>query len=572
MVERWNDLTEEARNELEQRLIVGMPKTLFRDDAHSDERDWEQTRDRYTFLQLERLRSAGTNLSGRALQHLEAIRARNPNWRSGAGDRDDFTVWYSSSVGPQGDPNRLAEVPVDQLVERAIKLQKVEAWANKDVWRVLCGADPARALNALSTQADNSNWNVDAWRPFFWEQSEEVTEDVLLKTLKEIERFPPAIFDALADNVVSWLRRQWTNFGGIVHKIALDKGLLLWDRLAKTAFSGSKDQTGQISDLGYDILNGLPGVLAWILMDALGKLDPKKGEKLPQHLVGRFDTLAAASGKPGKIARAHLASKLSYLHYVDPNWVAERIVQHFRWESGEAPDLWKAQTFDRVPAPDLFQLLKNSLISGFMTRRFGSEYRNLVGHLIHPGLWNTGEDNPRYAITTNVIKNALRRSVPPIRRSAAWHFFHWMKGEETEPPFDHAERWRTKVGPYFIAAWPNDAHLRDRQTSHFLVWMALECGDAFPDAVDAIVNALVPSPVHFIRIELRSGHSGKDQLQRFPSAYTKLIRAVVDLEAEQAPVDLGEVLHGLEVADPEITKNRDFIVLDAYWRRAGPVS
>jgi hypothetical protein len=125
MVERWNDLTEEARNELEQRLIVGMPKTLFRDDAHSDERDWEQTRDRYTFLQLERLRSAGTNLSGRALQHLEAIRARNPNWRSGAGDRDDFTVWYSSSVGPQGDPNRLAEVPVDQLVERAIKLQKV---------------------------------------------------------------------------------------------------------------------------------------------------------------------------------------------------------------------------------------------------------------------------------------------------------------------------------------------------------------------------------------------------------------------------------------------------------------
>jgi hypothetical protein len=52
--------------------------------------------------------------------------------------------------------------------------------------------------------------------------------------------------------------------------------------------------------------------------------------------------------------------------------------------------------------------------------------------------------------------------------------------------------WSDSYGPLFRDIWPLDARLRSGRATHNLVLMALECEGAFPEAVDTIIDVIVP--------------------------------------------------------------------------------
>ncbi len=76
-------------------------------------------------------------------------------------------------------------------------------------------------------------------------------------------------------------------------------------------------------------------------------------------------------------------------------------------------------------------------------------------------------------------------------------------GQAEGGPPDKAERWQRLIGPIFRDVWPLDAGLRGKKTAQNLVLMALECEGAFPDAVDAIVDFLVPYRLYDLSMSLR---------------------------------------------------------------------
>jgi hypothetical protein len=75
----------------------------------------------------------------------------------------------------------------------------------------------------------------------------------------------------------------------------------------------------------------------------------------------------------------------------------------------------------------------------------------------------------------------------PATEFPAAQLLHHLRGH------DQAERWRTLIGPLFRDIWPLDAKLRTEETAENLVLMAMECEGAFPDAVEAIVDLVVPT-------------------------------------------------------------------------------
>jgi hypothetical protein len=142
-----------------------------------------------------------------------------------------------------------------------------------------------------------------------------------------------------------------------------------------------------------------------------------------------------------------------------------------------------------------------------------------------------------------------------------------MGEEGGEPADDKATRWRDVAGPLFAGIWPLDARLRSTDTSRNLVLMAEECEEAFPEAVDAILDLIVPYELHQLSTTLRLENKHSDLVRQFPLAFVKLVNALVDPTLFAVPGDLGSFLQECLAADPAIAEHPAYIRLNGLRRQ-----
>ena len=136
-------------------------------------------------------------------------------------------------------------------------------------------------------------------------------------------------------------------------------------------------------------------------------------------------------------------------------------------------------------------------------------------------------------------------------------------------PKDKAERWQKIHGPLFRDIWPLDAGLRSEATTRNIVHMVLECEGAFPDAVETVLDLIVPyhlySLAHSLRLEPRH-----DQLvSQFPMAFVKLTNAIIDPTQYPVPNDLATLLQECFAANPAVANEPSYIRLFGLRRQRG---
>ncbi len=132
---------------------------------------------------------------------------------------------------------------------------------------------------------------------------------------------------------------------------------------------------------------------------------------------------------------------------------------------------------------------------------------------------------------------------------------------------DKATRWRTVVGPLFGEIWPLDARLRGKSTTRNFVLMALECGDAFPEAVETILDFIVPYELYVLQHSLRFEQHHSDLLWRYPLAFVNLANALIDPALFRVPSDLGTFLQECTAADPNVVRDPAYIRLHGLRRQ-----
>jgi hypothetical protein len=134
-------------------------------------------------------------------------------------------------------------------------------------------------------------------------------------------------------------------------------------------------------------------------------------------------------------------------------------------------------------------------------------------------------------------------------------------GEQEGLPANKRQRWEEVVGPVFRSMWPLDAKLREEGSSQNLVFMALACEDAFPDAVDAIIDFVVPYQLYLLAHSLLLEEEHHRFVQAFPKAFVRLVNALIDPAIYPAPGDLGEFLQKCARADVRITSDPSYVRL-----------
>jgi hypothetical protein len=576
LVARWAEFSNPDREAIETRIRQGQPRNLYPADAFENDEEWLSIQDSSIYRRLKRIELAGGTLTAESQQIVAEISERHPTWKPSPGDRDDFHFWLETWSGPNGQPELLADIADEALVKEAMRLQRERHFEQGDIWRVFCSADPERALRGLRLEAGNNQWEAGAWRCLLWAANENGDASFQSALADLMLQMPEAALSELLPAATSWLQRQREALsvpdqpGGL-------RFLSLWDRFADRAYTPENDAAENESggDLISESLNRPGGMLAWSLMDALTTSKPQRNSGLGIELKPRFDRLAAASGRSGLLARVYLARSLAYLDAIDPAWAEANLQPRLNWDHPEALSLWRSFANVGIGSARLFNALKPLVLAAFERQELANnQFEGLMSNLLSVAIWHQRGEAPEYDLTTAEVRRALTVGTPSARRNVSWNLWRMMgntenaNGKDTDADIaipDKPTLWRSVVGPLFRDIWPLDARLRSKSTTQNLVLMALECGDAFPEAVDAILDVIVPYQFYQISRALLLEEKHRDLVRQFPLAFVKLTNAIIDPAKFPVPNDLAVLLNQCIAANPAVA--RDPAYLRLYWLR-----
>lgn len=561
LVARWSDFGVQERTALEDRLRGGVPAALFTEEAVADAERWTSILDDSIYRRIHRIVAAGGAVSKESHALLVEISTRHPRWEAGPGDRDDFSMWHSERVGPDGHPELLAGVQDDRLVPEALRLQQERHFDEGDLWRVFCSADPERALRGLKHESDAGRWASGAWRHLLWAAAEK--EDAVFQhdLAGLILTMPAPVLGEILHAATSWMARQREALAQ-----APERGeahfLPVWDCLANLAYEVREDEevdAGYGGDVIDQALNRPGGDLASALLGALAATKPANDSGLGDTLGPRFSRLATAENRVGFLGRVYLARNLAFMDAVAPEWTSEYLVSRLDWNHPEAGALWRAYAHGRIGRARLFNALKPALLQVFEEKRVPKQYlEGLFSNLLDIAISHRKGEGREYVLSNAEVKRALAIAPSRVRENVAWRLWRMMGDEKV---LDKAAHWQNLVKPVLLDIWPLDASARGKGASERLVFMVLECGNALPDAVDVILDLIVPYQLYGLSRSLRLERHHQDLFEAYPRAFLKLANALIDPEVSPVPNDLPKFLDDCVRLDPKVTNDPAYIRL-----------
>lgn len=552
--QRWPSLADDERAKVENRISSGLPRGLLIPDG--DPEQIAMVQDNAVFIRLSRIEGTGQTLSANARTALEALRARHPNWRS-EGERDDFRVWSSGAriLGNQGDISLLAGTPPDRLLDRVEEVVGGDPFAQGDLWRLYCDAEPATALAALLSSDPTSTKRAGAWQSYFWSITAAEPVDIQERTLHAITadwfEFEP--FTAISD----WLLRK---------RPALDIGprdlLRLWDRLcdAVERHAGPVEAQSR-SDVVFSMLNSPEGKIGTLLLDEYGRVRSPEGRSDQLQILARLERLIGAEGELGFLGTAAAMDGLPALFSEHEQWADEHLLPLVQWTNPFAPAAWSVLLRQHIPYPLLYAALKSALFDAGARPDLDRSIDAVAGWMLSPLLWAQDPKGPVPHVEPVEVRGALARARAEVRGSAAY----WLVGALEKLPGDRADIWRTRVGPLFRAVWPLEPRCRSSGATLHLVRLALLTGFAFADAVGAIAPALGPLETWEVESYLGRDEDARRYYDTDPGALLTLFDAVVS--EENVPSSMVAMLERLVQAEPALTEDGRYLKLLGWARR-----
>ena len=563
MEARWADLESGYQAALLDRTLAGPPR---HDLGDPDDERWRLVRDWLLFQRLEPLRRLGSPLRSDARDELAAIVARNPG---------NALVLPADEPEPRGGLIESNTVSIDddladeQLVPTILKGSTGDWLAQDAAWRTLCTDDPLRALRGISAAGQVGTVPATLIVSLLSVACESEVPGLQEGTADFLLSGPAQPFDVrVAVSAARWIwqRAERASEGSAMPARMLD----VWDRLS----DGLLVPEAACSPMAIEAtleeaLNAAGGLLALALLAWVGRRTWTAGEGFGPEFSARLDRLSSASGKTGLHARLLLVRQLAYLHQVSPRWALDAFVPRLTWGHPEARSLWRVRAGERVGRAELFNALKPGFLEAVLRavdRPNGAD--GLAHTIVQVSRWRQDPVASHYDLDAREARSLLSRAPAAVRHCVSWRLWRLLAGAKDEK-FDRANCWRREVGPLFAAVWPLDAAAQDDRSSRNLAMMAMEAGEALPEAVEEILDFIVPWEVVTIDGGIRPGEAQRAAAERHGPAFLRLLDRCIGPSPVRVPMDLGGVLDGLLAVDQSIAVEPTYVRLDGLRRRGG---
>jgi hypothetical protein len=275
-----------------------------------------------------------------------------------------------------------------------------------------------------------------------------------------------------------------------------------WQRLFAAAVARDTEPLDPTRDLYADLINTAGGRLTQAMLIDI-EARRKARESIDPELLVALDAAVAAPGRQGTMARGALVFAAGFVLTIEGQTVAPLLEAALAGDGDEAIALRRVLVTDSRLSSVASRTFSTAILRGVseLTGR-GHDLTNAAAKIIGPALsilrgeqteadWGMGVADAARALRTGPL--ALRSGVAELVKQ-------WIHQIDE----DRAVAWRTGIGPLLLAVWPRERSFREREFSRHFADLAVETGDAFPEALEQLLP----------HMSLLEGHGGTQVIER----------------------------------------------------------
>ena len=558
LVLQGHQLTSSAQDRLEEAILAGPPREMYKDDYEPDE--WLNLVDRVVWLRLAKLATARPLLGELARARFAEISRAYPQWKLATNERDEFSHWMSGTGDPDFEETKDVDIAPRKrldLVQWLVKAQPEQRPFYEDTWLDLCRTRFFLSIGALLDLARKDVWPAGRWRDALQVWSE---EGMVLRSWKYAAGFvhnmpDPALQDVI--HAVAW----WIDT--VSKSISCNEETLL--SLCRRILALSTESRADMMRDGEAVehpvteaINHPVGHVTQALLNLWLKRNPNDKEELPIEIKPLFTELCDTQVERFRYGRVLLGSRLIALFRVDQAWTEQHLLPLFSWDNPkEAKAVWEGFLW----SPRWLQSLMTAFKSQFLesARHYdslGQHRQQYAAFLTYAALRTTDGYTPdefQSAITA-LPQEGLEKCAQALSQAL-------------ESAADQREEyWTNRIQPFWQHIWPKSRSLATPRIAESLTRLAIASGSHFPVALETVHDWLqkIEHPHHVVRLLKESG-----LCRQFPVEALRLLYAVI-ADQRWLPPELRECLNVIVQAEPHLAHDARYLQLEMYYRkRAG---
>lgn len=537
-------LPAEGAATLEAAAVGGPPRSVFRDDAEPGRVALATERDSFELLGL--LKQRRGQLGDAAGARLAELAAQHPGWRTAAAgaDGEQHFLPEDLGLGRQGPPPPKSR-------------RKLATWLRErpdhgifaaDGWEDLCRSDPPAAAAALFALARDNEWPEGRWASALYAWSSDRLVGPSWRRVGPLLLRAPELFIAkLRTSYTYWLRQA---------AMAADPADKCFPAACQRALAPADDETGVTDDPLYTALNHPAGQATEALLRWWHRRPLALGQGLGD-LAPIFSGVSD-SAAPGSLpARVILASDLTSLYQVDPEWTGRHLIPKFSWdaEGGDARALWQGFLSNPRYYPDLVKALQRPLLEtaahyDSLGRGSGNYAALLARAYVEPAGISDGD---------------LRRATASLPREGLEATMGALASGVAAAGKQGPALWRDRVRPYLNSVWPNNPNLSTPGIASAAALLCIAAGEGFGDAFGAVSQWVIPATPDLAAMRLReSGLCGSQ-----PETSLALLDRLVGDGVDHLTDDFRACLRQIAAGNPVLAADRRFRRLNDLARAHG---
>jgi hypothetical protein len=539
-------LDPQAQAELEQAILQGPPREMFREDLEPER--WKAFVDHDIWLRLAKAEAAGAALGTSAKLRLNELRQQHPDWHLPDDQQDEFPLWMG-----EGDEGREAVVFTPRrwrdLMEW-LKQPRTAPWQHDD-WQRRCREDFPAVATALCGLTKEDAWPTRYWRVALQAWSEGKLLNRSWRYMAQVvDRMTDEVLHELSHGVSWWLHMQAKTF---------EEQEELFFSLSRRLLTLEYENTDDADDPVSRAINHPVGHVTEALLDWWYRQDLKGSHGLRGDVDSLFTMLCDTTVNKFRHGRVLLAAHAIALFRVDAHWARANLLPLFDWKVSqiEARAVWEGFLWSpRVYWPLLEAIRRPFLETSEYYDRLGKSASQFADFLMFVAL-DRGD-----TFTVGELAQATRRLPSEGLESTAEALVRALESAGEQ----RAEYWRNRVVPYLERVWPTSTTVRTPVISERFARLCVAARDAFPKAIDLLRHWLQPLEDLDYLLHLLDQ---ANLCEQFPPYALTLLDAVIGDVTQWVPGEIKQCLRDIADADQSLTNDPRFVRLIEFCRRHG---
>ena len=546
-------LTGAAQERLEEAILAGPPRAMYRDDLEADR--WRDLVARSVWLHLAKLNTSGLALEAPAAARLVEISTAYPRWQLATNERDEFSHWMSGTGDPDYEDSRDVDIAPrkrQELVHWLTKPTPEQRPFYEDTWRDVCRTRFFHSLFALCDLAQDGVWTADRWGEALQAWAEEGT---VLRSWRYaaplVRTMPVAVLQEIAHAVTWWMEAA-------SRSINRHEGILL--ELCRRVMAlpletgpGSRDIRKETYDIGSAINHPI-GLVTQALINLWFKRNPNDNDQIPAVIKFFFTEICDVQVDRFRHGRVLLGLNLIAFFRADRPWTEQYLLPLFSWSNPvEAKAVWKGFLWSPRLYPPLLTAIKPQFLeSANHYVDLGEHRQRFAAFMTYAAL----ESIEGY--TVDEFRSAIGALPQEGLEESAQALLQALEGAADQ----REAYWKNRAQPFWQQIWPKSRKQLTPQIAESLTRLVIAARGEFPAALAAVQDWLLPieHPSYIVRLFAESG-----LCQRFPTEALRLLNAVI-ANQQWAPPDLGQCLDQIVLAAPSLAQDAHYLRLHNYSR------